>query len=257
MRIVVAHKWAANPSDAAARPDGTVDWSRAKEAVSEYDPVAIEIGRRLADQLGAELIGLSVGGEAVGARMAVKAAAARGLDRLVLVADPALAGAPPERTAAVLAAAVRQIGDVDLVLTGDASVDVGARITHALLAGFLGWPALGEVESPAVDDGAATVSRTVATGAQTLSCPLPAVLAVAAGAAVPRVPGMRDILAADKKPVERLDLAALDVPPAVGAVEITGRAPAAPPARLRTVLEGDAAQAAGALIDSLRRTGVL
>jgi electron transfer flavoprotein beta subunit len=257
MRIVVAYKWAANPSDAAVRPDGSVDWSRAKEAISEYDPVAIEIGRRLADQTGAELIGLTAGGPAVGTPLATKAAAARGLDRLVVVAEPALADASPERIAAVLAAAVRHIGDVNLVLTGDASVDVGARITHALVAGYLGWPALGEVEEICVDAGAATVARSAASGSQTLACPLPAVFAVAAGAAVPRVPGMKDILAASKKPVERLDLAALEAPPAAGTVAAVARTAAAPPARARTILDGNAAEAAGKLIDSLRRTGVL
>ena len=42
MTIVVAYKWAANPQDASVGADGTVDWSRAKAGVSEYDPVAIE-----------------------------------------------------------------------------------------------------------------------------------------------------------------------------------------------------------------------
>ena len=48
--------------------------------------------------------------------------------------DPSLDGAAATRTGAVLAAAVAQIGDVDLVLTGDASVDLGAQLVPSVMA---------------------------------------------------------------------------------------------------------------------------
>ena len=50
MRIVVAYKWTSDPEEATARPDGTVDWSRAKPGLSTYDPVAIELARQLAER---------------------------------------------------------------------------------------------------------------------------------------------------------------------------------------------------------------
>ena len=34
MRIVVAYKWTCDPEEATVRPDGTVDWSRAKPGLS-------------------------------------------------------------------------------------------------------------------------------------------------------------------------------------------------------------------------------
>ena len=61
MSILVAYKYAANPQDASVNADGTLDWSRAKKSVSEYDPVAAQVGRDLADALGTELVGISVG----------------------------------------------------------------------------------------------------------------------------------------------------------------------------------------------------
>ncbi len=139
MKIVVAYKWAPNPQDADVRPDGTVDLSRAKAAVSEYDPVAFELARRLADATGGEVVGLSVGAASIDTPLARKAALSRGLDRLVLVADDALADADGTRLAAVLAAAVRAIGDVDVVLAGDSSIDVAAGQVPLTLAGELGW----------------------------------------------------------------------------------------------------------------------
>ena len=118
MKIVVAYKWAPNPQDLEVRPDGTVDASRGKSAVSEYDPVAFELARRLADETGGEVVGLTVGAAAIDTPLARKAALSRGLDRLVVVADDALAGADSTRLAAVLAAAVRTIGDVDRGVAG-------------------------------------------------------------------------------------------------------------------------------------------
>ena len=43
MTVVVAYKWAANPQDASVGADGAVDWSRARAALSEYDPIAAQV----------------------------------------------------------------------------------------------------------------------------------------------------------------------------------------------------------------------
>src|ERR1035438_4344287 len=132
MKIVVAYKWAPNPQDASVGVDGIVDWSRAKSGISEYDPVAIELARRLADATGGEVIGLTAGPTRVDASLARKAALSRGFDRAVIVADDALEGAGTTELAAVLAAAVRHIGEVDLVITGDRSVDRSEEHTSEL-----------------------------------------------------------------------------------------------------------------------------
>jgi electron transfer flavoprotein beta subunit len=253
MTVVVAHKWAVNPQEAVVGADGTVDLSRAKPAVSEYDPVAIEVGRRLADALGCELVGVSVGGPDVAAPMARKAALSRGLDRLVVVAGDALEGAGATPTATALAQAVATVEDVTLVLTGDSSVDEGARLVPSVLAGLLGWPSVADVASVAVEDGALVVERAHGGGSQVLRVTGPAVLAVAADAAVPRVAGMKDILAAGKKPVEVLEPAG----PLPAAPTVVGRAPVELAARAGTRLTGDAADVAARLVAALRADGVL
>ncbi|MBU4214973.1 MAG: electron transfer flavoprotein beta subunit/FixA family protein [Actinobacteria bacterium] len=255
MTIVVAYKWAANPQDAQVGADGAVDLSRAKPGVSEYDPVAIETGRRLADATGAELVGLSVGGPQVGTSMARKAALSRGLDRLVVVADEALDGARAATTAAVLAAQVREIGDVDLVLTGDGSVDEGAHLVPAVLAGHLGWPLL--VDVTAVEraaDGGLRVTRSVGAGTQVLEVDGPAVLSVAADAVVPRVPGMKDILGAGKKPVAEATVGQV----AVSEPAVVGRKrPALAQRKGRLLTGADTAAVAAELVAALRADGVL
>jgi len=258
MKIVVAYKWAPNPQDASVGDDGVVDWSRAKSGISEYDPVAIELARRLAGETGGEVVGLTAGAKGVDASMARKAALSRGFDRAVIVADDSLEGAGTTQLAAVLAAAVRHIGDVDLVITGDSSVDVGAKMVPTVLAGQLGWPAVGEVRAVSGQAGLLRVERAIAGGTQVLEITGPAVLAASTDAAVPRVPGMKDILAAGKKPVETLDVSALEVPAGGATVTVTATSRPDLKARKGQLIEtSDPAAAAAELVAALREDGVL
>lgn len=258
MKIVVAYKWAPNPQDAVVGAGGTVDWGRAKAAISEYDPVAVEVGRRLADATGAELVGISVGGPDVASPMARKAPLSRGLDRLVVVADDALVGADSTTTALVLAEVVRLVGDVDLVLTGDSSVDLGAQMVPAVLAGVLGWPAVTDVTAVSGEAGDLAVERAHAGGSQLLRVTGPVVLAVAADAVVPRVPGMKDILAAGKRPVEVVDLEATGRRTLASGVEVVSTAAPELAARRRHVITAtDPAAAAAELVSALRADDVI
>ncbi len=258
MKIVVAYKWTSDPEEATVGADGTVDWSRAKPGLSTYDPVAIELARGLAKATGAELIGLSVGGTGVGVAIASKAALSRGLDRTVIVEDDSLKGAGRAELAAVLAAAVRHIGDVDLVITGDSSVDVAAKMVPTVLAGELGWPAVAEVTDVTGQPGALRVGRAIPGGAQVLEISGPAVLATSADATTPHVPGMKDLLAAGKKPVEHVDLAALDVPASSAVMTVTGRSRPARKQRKNELLDtSDPAAAVAELVKALREAGAL
>lgn len=257
MKIVVAFKWAANPQEASVAADGTVDFARATLAISEYDPQAFEVGRRLADETGAELIGLSVGGPAATSSMARKAALSRGLDSLVTVTDPSLEGAAATLTGVVLAAAVARIGDVDLVLTGDSSVDLGAQLVPSVVAGVLGWAAVSQVTAVSGTSGALRIDRNQDGGTQVLAASGPVVLSIAADAVEPRIPGMRDILGAGKKPTTELAYASLTPTPLV-ASSVVGRTRPELKARQGTVIDGaDPVAAAAQLVAALRGSHVL
>jgi electron transfer flavoprotein beta subunit len=258
MRIVVAYKWTCDPEEGTVRADGTVDWSRAKPGISTYDPVAIELARRLAEDAGAELIGVTAGTKGVGAPIAAKAALGRGLDRVVVIEDDSLTEAGRSELAAVLAEAIRHIGDVDLVVTGDSSVDVAAKMVPTVLAGELGWPAVAEVTAVTGQAGKLRVERAIPGGMQVLEISGPAVLAASADAAVPRVPGMKELLAAAKKPVEHLDLADLNVPARSAVMTVTASSRPDRKARKAQLLDtSDPAAAAAELVTALRGAGVL
>lgn len=259
MKIVVAYKWAADYQEASVSPAGDVDWGRAKPVVSDYDAVAIAVARQLAQATSGEVIGLSAGSAATAAPLATKTALARGLDRAVIVVDDDLGGAGTARLGDVLAHAVEYIGDVDLVLTGDSSIDVAAKMVSSVLAGRLSCSALAEVSAiSAQPDGTLLVERVIPGGTETLAVAGPAVIAVASDALVPSAPGMRDILAAGKKPVETLDLAAIGA--SADAVPYTVRATARPTraARKRHLIDtSEPAAAAGELVGILRDNGAL
>jgi electron transfer flavoprotein beta subunit len=258
MRIVVTYKWTCDPEEATVRADGTVDWSRAKPGLSAYDPVAIELARRLANEADAELIGVTAGGTGVGAPIATKTALSRGLDRVVVIEDDSLREAGRSELAAVLAAAVRQIGDVALVITGDSSVDVAAKMVPTVLAGELGWPAVAEVTAVTGQAGALRVERAIPGGTQVLGISGPVVLAASADAAVPHVPGMKELLAAGKKPVERLVLSDLEVPPRNADMTVTSRSRPERKARKGQLIDtADPAAAAAELVAALREVGAL
>lgn len=204
MRVAVAYKWAANPQEAEIGSDGTVDWSRAKAGFGEYDAVAVELARGLAYETDGELIGVSVGGTPVASPLAKKGALSRGLDRLSLVADLPESEQGAAGTASALARLVERIGDIDVVLAGDASADMAASVVPAMTAAMLGWPVVTDVSAVSADGERLRLVRSVVGGTETLSVAAPVVVVAAADAVRARVPGMKDILAAGRKPSEQV-----------------------------------------------------
>lgn len=243
MKIIVVFKWSRNPQDARVGAEGNVDWRGVKMAASDDDHAAMEIACAIAE--GGEIVGLTVGdGD-------VAWAAARGAARTVVVTD-AQTELNSSVTGAVLAAAIRRIEDVDAVIIGDSDWDYAVV---AALMGQLGWPAVADVVSAVTEQGCLRVTRKMGSASQILEVQGPVVLAVSASRAEQNAPGMKEVLAARKKPVERIALADLELAP-VDAVNSKGtRFPDTPPAR---IIDGsDPVAACEQLVAALRADGVL
>ena len=243
MKAVVVYKWARNAADAIVRTDGSIDWRNARMAAGEDDPAALAAAKQIAADTDGTVIGLTIGdGDA-------SWALARGVEQAVCVADaPNLAdnGA----TAAVLAAAVRYIGDVDVVVIGDSKQEPGVAVA---LAGELGWPALVGLHSASMPAGQLQAVRRNVGAQQTLSLPTPAVLGMSAESDADQVPGMKELLAARKRPLTKVTLSDLGTAP-VDLVSVGCRKPDSTPSRL---FQGEPAQAAAQLVAALRAEGVL
>jgi electron transfer flavoprotein beta subunit len=194
---------------------------------------------------GGEIIGLTVGdGD-------VAWAAARGALRTVVVTE-ALTDVDSSVTGAVFAAAIRRVEGVDAVLIGDSDWDYGVV---AALMGQLGWPAVAGVVSAETEQGCLRVTRKLGSTSQVLEVKGPVVLAVSASRDEQNAPGMKEVLAARKKPVERLALADLGLAPVAAANSRGTRFPDTPPAR---IIDGnDPVTACEQLMAALRTDGVL
>ena len=132
---------------------------------------------------------------------------ARGMEALYLTADDACADMDAYATAQVLAPMVEDLDGWDVVLVGDGSADLYAKQTGAQLAARLNVPYVAGAIALEEDGGSLKVRRKTEDEVEVLSVPLPAVVSVLPEAAAPRIPGMKDILAAGKKPMEAVALA--------------------------------------------------
>lgn len=243
VKLVIVYKWARNQADVMVRADGSIDWRNAQMAAGEDDPAALAAARQLAQDAGGELVGLTIGdGDA-------SWALARGVEQAYSVPDaPKLAD--NAATAALLAAALRRIGNVDLVVIGDARSEPGVAVS---LAGILGWPALVGLQSASIVDGQLHAVRRTGTALQTLALPTPAVLGMAAEADLDRPPGMKELLAARRRPVTTLTMADLGIN-CGDVASISFQRPETTPTRIFT---GEPADTAAQLIAALHAEDVL
>ena len=198
--------------------DGLLRRGGGDDTLNELDEDALEAALRLVegappageDAPGHDLTVLTVG--PAGAVEALRRGLAMGATTAVHVQDDAVGGSDAIATARVLAAAVRHLhaqAPVDVVVAGMAALDGLTSLVPAALAAALDWPQLTLADRIEVADGVVAVHRETSTHSEELSAPTPAVLSVTDQAFRARFPDFKGIMAARKKPVTTLDLAAL------------------------------------------------
>lgn len=161
-----------------------------------YDANALEAALRLKEKHGGSVTVLTVGGAE--ARDTLKRAIAMGADGAVHVNDPALADADSAVTASVLAAAIRKIGEFDLILSGRQASDTDAGQVPLGVAEMLGLPSVAPVVSIEPAGDGLRVHRMVEDGYQVVEVGLPALVAVSSEIGEPRYPPLRGIMAAGR-----------------------------------------------------------
>ncbi|NJC22964.1 electron transfer flavoprotein beta subunit [Arthrobacter pigmenti] len=187
---------------------------RSESILSELDEYALEAALQVIEAHGGEAAGHRVTAITMGpaaAVNAVKKALQIGAHDGVHLTDDALAGSDASGTSRALAAVVRHLGDVDIVLTGMASTDGETSLVPAQLAELLELPQVTFASSLEIgdDDGAWRLSarRESDNYAETVECSLPAVVSVTDQINEPRYPNFKAIMAAKKKSVCTLSLA--------------------------------------------------
>lgn len=225
----------------------TVD--RAESILSELDEYPLEAALQLVEARGGaaagnRVIALSMGPDA--AVGAVKKALQIGAYEGVHLTDPALAGSDVAGTSRALAAAIKSLGPVDLVLTGMASTDGETSLVPAQLAARLGLPQVTFASSLELTGSSAVARRDGDSFTETIEVQLPAVVSVTDQINEPRYPNFKGIMAAKKRKVSVLTLADIALDPVQvgfsGALTVVDQANAKPARSAGTIItdEGDA-----------------
>jgi electron transfer flavoprotein beta subunit len=250
------------PRDNSVRlnPDLSINADGIEKIINLFDEYAVEEGIAWNEKHGGKLTVLSLGSPDWVEQ--IRRALAMGASDSLLLSDPAFADLDTLGAARVVAAAIRKLGDVDLVLTGRNSTDDESGAFAPALARGLGWPQITYVgKIRALDPAAQTIvaERHLEAVIETVAGPLPAVVSVIKDINSPRyAPLMRIKRVARIEPpvwgAADLGLSAADLAPSAA---LRTRAPAPPRPRGEMITGGDAAAKVSALVDKLLENQVI
>ena len=176
--------------------------------INAWDESAVETSVQLKENNNAETTLVSIGGGEDNTKM-IRRGYAMGIENGIQIDDPALAEADSSVYAKVLQK-VYEKGSYDLVITGKQAQDTDNGQTGIILAEYLGLPCVSNVIAiEVIDDQHIKVSRLGDAGTEIVELELPAVVTVDVSINEPRLPQMRSIMMAKKKPIDVMDLASL------------------------------------------------
>ncbi len=171
----------------------------AQLGISSYDAYGIEAALRLKESFGGEVVAVAAG--PASARDVLTRALAMGADRGVHLELANVNATDTLGLAHLLADAVRPL-QASLVLAGQTADDFEDGQVGAQVAELLGMPVISNVVAIELQDGGLSARRDMEDGYQSVRAPLPAVLLSSTGLDEPRLPSLKGIMAAKKKPLE-------------------------------------------------------
>lgn len=204
MKTLVCYKWVPDEADIIVdQATKTLNMEKVKFKVSEYDRNAIELGVSLSEKNGFNVESLTVGPKVKASTTDVLA---RGIEKAYYVETEAL---DSSASAKVIAEAVKRIGRVDLVICGEGSGDQYSQQVGPRVAALLGYQLVTYVSSFTVESETYIAERKLEDGFEVVNVQGPTVATVLSDINTPRIPGMKQILSAKKKPSEAIELASL------------------------------------------------
>lgn len=223
----------------------SVDETGLKFDISDFDTYAIEAALQLREKAGqGEVVAISLGPDA--AQETIRKALSMGADRGIhLKVDriPFDAFAIASALAAELGA-----GNYDLILFGKLSIDSANQAVGPIVAELLDLPCVTAISKLDITDKRGTAQRELEGASEIVEFPLPAVLTVDEGMNKPRLPSLKGIMGAKKKPIEskpaalgdiRITVSVMELPPDRSGGRIVGEGVAAVPELVR-LLETEA-----------------
>lgn len=261
MRFLVCIKQVPETTEAKINPTtGTLMREGIPSIINPFDMYALEEGIRLREKLGGEVVVMSMGPPQ--AREAVKEAIALGVDRGILLSDPAFAGADTLATAYTLSRGVQKLGGADLIICGKQASDGDTAQVGPGLAEELDLPHATYVRKiSSITSSELIVERLVEGGVEVLRLPLPALITVVKEINEPRLPSLKGVMRAKRAEVPVWGQSELDTDPA--RTGITGSPTQVvqvftPELRREgELLAGPPAEQAAVLVERLRAAGLI
>jgi electron transfer flavoprotein beta subunit len=200
----------------------SVDEAGLKFDMSDFDGYAVEVALQLTEKSGGgEVVGISLGPDSV--QETLRKAMSMGVSRSVQLKAEAVP-ADALAVAQALAAELRD-GGYDLIMFGKHALDSSNGAIGAMVAQLLQLPCVTACVKLEVAGGTGRARRQLEGAAETVEFPLPAVVTIDEGIARPRLPALKGIMAAKKKPLETKPAALGDVRVTVEALELPAERP--------------------------------
>ncbi|MDF2616688.1 MAG: etfB1 [Sedimentibacter sp.] len=167
---------------------GVVDRSSAESEINPFDINALQTAVNIKNQYGAKVSVLTMGPPK--AEKSIRDAYARGADEGVLLTDRKFGGADTCATAMTLSAAVKYLGNFDLIVCGEKSIDGDTAQVGAEVAEFLDIPHayyVDEINELTNEDITVTIEE-ICSSKQIRKMKLPALIGVTKNINSPKLP---------------------------------------------------------------------
>ena len=194
------------------------------------------------------VVALTAGGDKVENSKMKKAILSRGPAEMVAIKNSVFDECDAYTLASALGSAISEIGDVDLVVCGEGSGDMYSQQTGNLIGAIMGLPAINAVCKLEVSGDVLTVERNLEDGLEVLEVKLPAVVTVTSDIVFPKIPSMKDIMGAGKKPLAVSEAAAGD-----STVKTISVLAPAQTERKQIIVKGDSEEAVQAFYENIRK----
>lgn len=210
MNIIVCIKQVPDTATVKFNPEtNTLLREGVENIMNPFDKQALEAALCLKDKEGANVTVITMG--LPQATEVLKEAIAMGADNAILVSDRALAGSDTMATSIALAAAIKHVGDIDLVLCGKQAVDGDTAQVGPEIAEHLNIPQITGALSLNFADGKFIVERENENSVMTLAAAAPLLVTVTKSAKEPRFASIKGKMKARKAQIPTLTIADLGV----------------------------------------------
>jgi len=175
----------------------TIDKNGVTYVVNPYDEFAIEEALKTKENVGGEVIAISVGTE--DNKASLKKALAMGVDEAILLKTENELDSIS--TAHALSSEIKNQGG-EIIYMGRQSVDYDNSITGQLTAALLGFNSVSVVTDLKIEGTKIIAEREIEGGKEVVETSLPVVITAQKGLNNPRFPSMKGIMTAKKKTIE-------------------------------------------------------